>query len=236
MVRISAALTRPAPERPLEGTFIINSELTPMAHSSIERGRATDLDSLISRTIDKVVRRSGALDTESLCLLAGEKAWTIRADLHFLDHDGALLDVSCLAVMIALYHFRRNAVTITNGQVFVHPYAEKVPEPLTILHFPILTTFAVFDRSSDHVVDPTFLEEQICEYFLTITITNGDEICELTKRGGQGLPLQEMLECTRKAQERSKLIYNFVQNKLKQDTDLRDKNMPKAMAANDRLF
>ena len=37
-------------------------------------------------------RESRAVDTESLCVLAGKLAWAIRVDLHILDNGGYVMD------------------------------------------------------------------------------------------------------------------------------------------------
>lgn len=37
--------------------------------------RQTDEEVLVSRLIEKAMRRSRALDTEGLCIVAGEKVW-----------------------------------------------------------------------------------------------------------------------------------------------------------------
>jgi hypothetical protein len=73
----------------------------------------------VSRLIEKAMRRSRALDTEGLCIVAGEKVWSIRVDIHFLDHDGNLVDAACIAAITALLHFRRPDVTVVGEDVTI---------------------------------------------------------------------------------------------------------------------
>ena len=59
--RISANITQPYDDRPFEGLFLISTESTPMAGPQFENGNNTGEDEvLISRIIEKSVRRSGA--------------------------------------------------------------------------------------------------------------------------------------------------------------------------------
>lgn len=74
---------------------------------------------LISRIVEKALRRSRAIDTEGLCIVSGEKVWQIRVDLLFLDHDGNLVDCACIAAITALLHFRRPDVTVSGEEVTI---------------------------------------------------------------------------------------------------------------------
>ena len=75
-----------------------------------------------------------------------EKAWEVRVDIHILNHDGNLIDASTLAALGALCHFRRPDVTLDGREVIIHPYDVRDPVPLTILHYPLSLTFALFDQ------------------------------------------------------------------------------------------
>ena len=69
-----------------------------MTSPIFETNRPSQTELLLSRLLEKTIRRSQALDTESLCLIAGQKVWSIRADVHVLSHDGNLVDASSIAV------------------------------------------------------------------------------------------------------------------------------------------
>ena len=69
--------------------------------------------------LEKVLRRSEAIDRESLCILAGQRVWHIRLTLHFLSDEGNLLDCACLAGIAALRHFRRPEVEVIGEEVTV---------------------------------------------------------------------------------------------------------------------
>ncbi len=45
--------------------------------------------------------------------------WSIRVDIHFLDHDGNIIDAACIAAISALAHFRRPDVTVIGEEVTI---------------------------------------------------------------------------------------------------------------------
>ena len=50
-----------------------NVELSPMASPSFEVGRPSSVATVITRTLERCVKESRAVDTESLCIIAGQK-------------------------------------------------------------------------------------------------------------------------------------------------------------------
>jgi exosome complex component RRP45 len=88
-----------------------------MAASSFEPARVGPYELLLSRTLDNTFRRARALDLESLCILAKKFVWSIRVDVHFLDHDGGLIDAASVAVIAALSSFRRPDIEIRGEEV-----------------------------------------------------------------------------------------------------------------------
>jgi len=90
-----------------------------MASSSFEPSRSGPYELLLSRTLDNTLRRARAIDLESLCILAKKLVWSVRVDVHFLDHDGGLVDAACVAVMASLLSFRREDVEVRGEEVKV---------------------------------------------------------------------------------------------------------------------
>ncbi len=72
-VCVSCHVIQPRPQRPTEGQLHFNVELSPMASPSFEVGRPSSVATEITRTLERCVKESRALDTESLCIIAGEK-------------------------------------------------------------------------------------------------------------------------------------------------------------------
>jgi exosome complex component RRP45 len=49
--------------------------------------------------LERSIRDSEALDTESLCIIAGEKVWSIICDVKILNYDGNVIDACNLAAV-----------------------------------------------------------------------------------------------------------------------------------------
>eukprot|EP00953_Heterococcus_sp_UTEX-ZZ885_P026396 14256-Heterococcus_DN1.PRE.1 len=132
---VSSEVVPPYPDRPADGLLSFSVELSKMAEASIGAQRSPPIAAEIVRIIERGVRDSQALtakadlqrqglfnviectaaDTEALCVVAGERVWQLRVDVHILDHGGNLIDAAALAAIAALQHFRR--------PVLLHGYA-----------------------------------------------------------------------------------------------------------------
>ncbi|KAI9678948.1 MAG: hypothetical protein M1829_001933 [Trizodia sp. TS-e1964] len=221
IAQISAQVTKPFPDRPFDGLFIINTELGPMASPAFEMGRPHPTSQKISRLLEKAIRHSSALDTESLCIRAGQKVWSVRADVRILSHDGNLTDVSCIALVAALQHFRRPDTSTEGAEVRIYTLDERVPVPLSILHTPICVTFSFFPDLG-WVLDATLLEEQVREGELTLALNRWAEVCQISKAGGACVDAPELLGCVRVALVKVKAISAFIEKRLKEDEALRE--------------
>ena len=67
----------------------------------------------LSRLLDRSIRESDAIDTESLCIISGEKVWLISCDVRVLDFSGGnIVDTALLAAMSAFKAFRKPEVSV----------------------------------------------------------------------------------------------------------------------------
>ncbi|KIY50816.1 ribosomal protein S5 domain 2-like protein [Fistulina hepatica ATCC 64428] len=222
---VEGKMVRPPPERPFEGMITIHSELSPMTAPEYELGRPSEEEVRLSRMLDRLVRRSDAIDKESLCVLAGQRVWHIRLTLHCLSDAGNLLDCACLASMVALKHFRRPEVEVIGDEVIIHPPAERAPVPLAINHIPYCFTFAFFEHKSQEsesastssILDPVLLEQQLCRGVMSIALNSQKEICVLQKLGGVLLFADQILNLVSVAVEQVKELDQFVESELKKD-------------------
>jgi len=225
LVSISAEVTKPFPDRQFDGIFTITTELSPMASPAFEVGRSSETEVLLSRLLEKTLRRSSAVNTESLCLIAGQKVWSIRADVHLLSADGNLIDASCIAVIAALQHFRRPDTSIEGDTVKVHTLNEREPVPLSLLHFPYCITFSFYNVGGVEIVllDTVLQEEQLREGCITISVNCHGEICQIAKLGGLPVEAVLLLQCTSVALVKAKELSAFVTKRLEEDAKKRDK-------------
>jgi exosome complex component RRP45 len=193
-----------------------------MAAPSFEIGRPTDAEVILSRILEKAIRRSNALDTESLCIIAGQKCFALRADVHIIDHDGGLIDASCIAVMAALQHFRRPDVQVEGEKAIILSVREREPIPLSILHQPFCVTFSYFEDDEVYLVDADAAEEQVRQGQVIITMNKHGEVCQIAKYGGATINPLALLQCTNIALDKVKQIGKFIQQKLDDDNKRRN--------------
>ncbi|EGS20910.1 uncharacterized protein CTHT_0027490 [Thermochaetoides thermophila DSM 1495] len=237
LAKASAEVTVPYADRPLDGIFTIATELSPMTSPTFEVNRPTETEVLLSRLLEKTIRRSGALDTESLCLVAGQKCWSIRVDVHVMSHDGNLVDAACIAVVAALRHFRKPDTSIESGVLTIYTPAEREPVPLSWLHTPFCVTWSFFgDEGEIAVLDATWLEEQVRVGSCTISMNKHGEICQIAKLGGTPVEAVSLLQCTSIALTKVKEFSDLVDKKLAEDFKRRNPGglLKELKAENDR--
>lgn len=236
-VRVSCDIIKPYEERPFEGVFTITTEISPMASPMFENGKNSDDEVLISRFIEKAVSRSNALDLESLCIIAGEKVWHIRADVNYLSYDGGLIDATCIGVMTALQHFRKPDVTMKGTDIIVHDFDQRQPVPLIILHVPICITFSFFnpvDREENikgdtnreiAIMDADKAEELVRDGFLVLTLNKNRELIQISKNGGLPIDGLALIELTQKANDVCQTLTEEIKALLQADEKARYKKL-----------
>ncbi|KAI4522337.1 ribosomal protein S5 domain 2-like protein [Schizophyllum commune Loenen D] len=217
VAQVDAKMVRPPPERPFDGIITIHSELSPMASTEYEIGRASEEEVVITRVLDKLIKRSEAVDRESLCVLAGDRVWHVRLTLHCLADAGNMLDCACFAAMAALKHFRRPDVEVVGDEVTIHPPSERAPVPLAINHAPYCLTFAFFGSGAPPLLDPSQLEETLALGTLSVALNAQREICVMQKMGGAPLGADEILGLVDVAVGKAKELDGLVEKRLKED-------------------
>lgn len=184
--------------------------------------RPTEAETILSRVLEKAIRRSNALDTESLCIKAGAKCWTVRADVHVLDYDGGLFDACGIAVVAGLQHFRRPDVSVQGEDVTVYTLEERVPVPLSMIHHPYCVTFSYLDNGEISVVDATLQEEQMRQGEMVVTMNKHGEICQIAKYGGCPVDAFKIMDSTNLALVKVQEIDRLVMKALAEDAKRRD--------------
>ncbi|KAL9367890.1 hypothetical protein Peur_039089 [Populus x canadensis] len=212
---VTGQLVQPYQDRRNEGMLLIFTEFSPMADPSFEPGHPGESAVELGRIVDRGLRESRAVDTESLCVLSGKLVWAIRIDLHILDNGGNLVDAANIAALAALLTFRRPECTLggDDGQeVTVHPPEEREPLPLIVHHLPIAITFAFLGSEGKMVVDPTHSEEAVMGGRMTVTVNAIGDICSIQKAGGEGVPQSVIMHCLQLASMSAESITKKINN------------------------
>ncbi|XP_049900251.1 exosome complex component RRP45 [Epinephelus moara] len=221
MAQVSCELVAPKENRPNEGIMFFNIELSPMASPAFEQGRQSELSVKLNRQLERCLRNSKCIDTESLCVVSGEKVWQIRVDVHMLNHDGNLMDAASIAAITALCHFRRPDVGIQGDEVTVYSPEERDPIPLSIYHMPISVSFSFFQQGTYLLVDPCEREERVMDGLLMIAMNKHREICSIQSSGGIMLLKEQVMRCSKIASVKVSEITELIGKALENDKKAR---------------
>lgn len=219
--QVSCELVSPKLNRATEGILFFNLELSQMAAPAFEPGRQSDLLVKLNRLLERCLRNSKCVDTESLCVIAGEKVWQIRVDLHLLNHDGNIIDAASIAAIVALCHFRRPDVSVQGDEVTLYTPEERDPVPLSVHHMPVCVSFAFFRQGTFLLVDPSEREERVMDGLLVIAMNKHREICTLQSSGGIMLLTEQVLRCSKIAGVKVAEITELIQKALENDQRVR---------------
>ncbi|XP_053475570.1 exosome complex component RRP45 [Ictalurus furcatus] len=221
LAQVSCELVPPKDARPTEGLMFFNLELSPMASPGFQSNRQSELLVTLNRQLERCLRNSRCIDTESLCVISGEKVWQIRVDVHVLNHDGNLMDAASVAAISALSHFKRPEVAIQGRDVTVFSPEERDPVPLSVYHMPICVSFAFFQQGTYLLVDPCEKEEQVMDGLLVIAMNKHREICFIQSSGGIMLLKDQVLRCSKIASVKVSEITELISKALENDRRVR---------------
>jgi exosome complex component RRP42 len=204
LVGVKFEMGEPFPDTPNEGVLTVNAELVPLASPSFEPGPPDENAIELPRVVDRGIRESKAIATDELVIEPGKKVFVVFVDVYVLNHDGNLIDASCLAALAALLNTKMFNYEVKEGEVKIKPGYK----PLPIRNHPIAVTFAKFGDKL--VVDPGLDEEEVMDARLTMTIEKDGKICAMQKGGLGLLTAEQVFEASKialqKSEEQRKLV------------------------------
>jgi exosome complex component RRP45 len=224
---ITCEIEEPFVDRAHDGSYAFDVVMSPMASAAFPRDGITPgkergcillsfsppQDSVfICRVVERTLRESGAIDTESLCIVAGSKVWAVSVVLHVLDYAGNVTDACSYAALAALLHFRRPAVSVSGSTVTVHAWREKDPTPLAVHHTPVCVSFGFVQHGEREVVivDPSDQEELVVDGTCCIALNAHTEVCSV-QCGGCAVAPDALLRCMALAAVRSREMIDAIQ-------------------------
>ncbi|CAH0390183.1 unnamed protein product [Bemisia tabaci] len=225
VAQVSCDVQVPKTSRPNEGLLFINVELSGMASVHFESGKINDAEVKINRILEKCFRESKCIDLEALCIVAEEKVWNVRVDLNILNYEGNVVGCCSIAALAALAHFRHPDVTSTGEGIIIHSEAERDAIPLTIHHYPVAVSFALFDQGKHIIHDPTALEEHVSDVQLVVCVNSYRELCGLYLEGSSIKTVDLVVRCSSQAAKIAKRLVDYVRDTLQEDQNVRNSNM-----------
>ncbi|XP_022179851.1 exosome complex component RRP45-like isoform X2 [Myzus persicae] len=186
--QVSCEIYQPNNSRPNEGVLQISAELAG-------DDKLNDLTK-INQVLERFYKDSKCIDLESLCIIAEEKVWKIKVDLSVLNMDGNTLGCCSIATLAALMHFRYPDVLSTGEKVVVYSSSERDPIPLSLHHHPVIASFAIFEKYDFIILDPSLLEDKVCDNKLSICFNNHSEMCGVDIEGCASLSQNLLMNCS----------------------------------------
>jgi exosome complex component RRP45 len=155
----------PYPDRPNEGILNFNADV------SITAQQLGVSPTEISRVLEKLIRDTDTIDTESLCIVSGAKVWMIICDVKVLDYAGSAIDASILAGFAALQAFRKPEVSVVFGDdilndIIVHSSDEREPLPLALHHIPLCITLGLFKGFMSASQEKVYLKTKTADFVI----------------------------------------------------------------------
>lgn len=210
----------PYPDRPSEGIINFNANISLKAEIS----GLTTLE--ITRLLEKTIKESNAIDTESLCLISGDKVWRITCNISILDYDGGnVIDATIISTMAALRAFRKCEVTLNSQgfniktntpitSIIIHNSDEREPLPLALHHTPLSITIGIFKTSIESqsiilIADPSNEEEIWMNGALQFCINAHGEICVVNKKGNVGIRSSIIMKAVTLASDRFYVLFEW---------------------------
>ena len=199
MAGIKLGVEKPYPDRPEEGSIMVNVELYPMSHPDYEPGPPGIKAVELARVVDRGIREAKALDVKKLCIEKGEKAWIVAIDLVPINDDGNLFDAMSLATLAAL----KDTVfpQYKDGEM---DYKTKTKQKLPLLKEPLAVT--VYKVGNKFIVDPTRDEEHVYDARLSVAVTPEGSLSALQKGGEMTLTIDDVGQMIDIALEKVKFL------------------------------
>ena len=209
MVGVKASLGTPYPDSPAKGNLMVTAEISPLSSSRAELGPPKFPAIELGRVIDRGIRESNVIDLKDLCLIEGEKVWTIFIDIYAMNDDGDLMDAAGIGALAALKVAKLPKYDAKNDKVL---YGESEKDmPLTGVN-PIAVT--VHRIGENLIVDPNREEEDLSEARLTVGTSEG--IISSMQKGNAGtFTIEEIEKSVEMAEKSWKELFKSMEKQIK---------------------
>lgn len=196
----------PFPDKPDEGTIVVNAELLPLSSPEFESGPPDAQSIELARVVDRGIRESKAIDFKKLCIKPGEKVWLIFIDVYPINDAGNLFDAAALAAFAAVKDARFPKYDEALDKVV---YDERTDKKLPLTNLPVACT--VIKVNGKLLVDPLTEEEAAMDARLTVASLENGNICAMQKGGVKPLNAADIAKMVDLALEKTKELRKLLQ-------------------------
>lgn len=215
---VTGEVVPPTQDRPNEGRLFFGVEFMADVDAvpSIDTSRSSVEAIAICNHVERVLRGSKAIDSESLCILGGKSVWSLRCDTQIIRDDGSAADACSLAALCALLNFKYGAISYEGDHAVVFATSAREPVSMSVYHLPISTSFALFESQEgvSWFADPCIDEEKAFGSILSVTVNQHGELCGINKPGGIPIDSDLLNACIEVAVERAKYASSLVRSTL----------------------
>lgn len=168
-----------------KGNFVVNIDLSPIAHESFISGPPDERSIEISRVVDRGFRSGEVVALDRLAP-EGKRGYTIYLDMYVLDYDGNIIDTAYLAGMVALLDMK---IPKYNGEKLDR---SSYLDGSFIQNQVVSFTFAKIDDVI--VIDPTHPEMELADSLVSIVADRDGHIVGIQKTGEGYFTREELRE------------------------------------------
>ena len=171
------------------------------------------MDYELQRLLERSLKDNNTVDVESLCIIPGEKVFSIHCFVSVIDNNGNLFDAAVLAAVASLSSFRRPDYSIDGKQVKVYEPEKKEPVPICLHYQPICISFCILDDKTI-LLDPNEREEAIMQGKVSLILNAFGELCGFHFLGGIPVSTETLLQCVKIASVKAADISTILKDAL----------------------
>ena len=142
------------------------------------------------------MKDNNTVDVESLCIIPGERVFSVHCYISVIDNNGNIFDAAVLAATSSLCYFRRPDYSIDGTQVHIYEPREKEPVPICLHYQPLCISFCLLN---DELVllHPNEREEGIMEGKISLVLNAFGELCGVHFLGGVAVSQDILMRCVK---------------------------------------
>jgi len=192
--QIYCKLVSPYIDKPNEGIINFSIDTNYLRFNSeyySSNEELTDFRINISNYLEKSLKETKALDSNSLCVIPGKLVWKITLDLNLINYDGNALDAFVISSLITWCTYKIPFIRLKNNEIYFNNFLY-----LTTIFYPISVTFGIFfdvkKNKNIFICDYNLLEEKVLNGTISVCANIFNEICYLQLKSSVSVSKEEI--------------------------------------------